>query len=306
MQWFKPAIVMVGTLMLIGLATGSLILVNVPHWGVAAALALACVLVASVGTAMFRKAPIKPAIDRALRALPLLMVAGLTMPAYNGVKTLLNQMPMWADPYLAKIDLALFGWLYLDRFATDFWNVFYYLAWLLALALTMACVGMRAPTRERDALIVGWFVMWCVLAPLVQALLPAGGPIFYERLGQGDLFSDYPFAQGTLDVSDYLWTYFTAQEVGFSTGISAMPSLHVAASAWVVLAWRGRTFELTAWLFAGVIFILSVALGWHYALDGIVGGAMAIASVRLGALILGAGEARRARPAYDAPADATA
>ena len=59
-----------------------------------------------------------------------------------------------------------------------------------------------------------------------------------------------------------------------------MPSLHIATVAWIYLAFRGqrsRFAPLTA-LFALYLFALSVALGWHYAVDGIVGALGAVAS----------------------------
>jgi hypothetical protein len=57
-----------------------------------------------------------------------------------------------------------------------------------------------------------------------------------------------------------------------------MPSLHIATAAWIFLAFRGQGSRLApaAALFALYIWALSVALGWHYAVDGIVGAAGAV------------------------------
>ena len=54
---------------------------------------------------------------------------------------------------------------------------------------------------------------------------------------------------------------------GPGSGISAMPSLHIATTAWMVIAVRVHAPRMT-WVisvFALLIFLLSISLGWHYA-----------------------------------------
>ena len=79
-------------------------------------------------------------------------------------------------------------------------------------------------------------------------------------------------------VSGYLWNFHANGELGVGAGISAMPSLHIATVTWIYLAFRGHQSRLTPLtaLFTLYIWALSVALGWHYAVDGIVGAAGAI------------------------------
>lgn len=57
-----------------------------------------------------------------------------------------------------------------------------------------------------------------------------------------------------------------------------MPSMHIATAAWVVLAcWSLRSrLVVPAVIFGFFMFFCSVALGWHYAVDGIVGAAGAV------------------------------
>ena len=57
-----------------------------------------------------------------------------------------------------------------------------------------------------------------------------------------------------------------------------MPSLHIATTAWMMIAIRAFAPRLTVpmAMAAILIFLLSIALGWHYAVDGIVGGAAAL------------------------------
>ena len=55
-------------------------------------------------------------------------------------------------------------------------------------------------------------------------------------------------------------------------GISAFPSMHVAAAVlWALIAWRrSRTLALCLWAFTLTTQIGSVFLAWHYAIDGYV------------------------------------
>jgi hypothetical protein len=73
-----------------------------------------------------------------------------------------------------------------------------------------------------------------------------------------------------------LWQRHTAQQYGFAMGISAMPSMHNAITVLyaLTLARAARQIRIAAWSFVGLIFIGSVHLGWHYAIDGIAAGLM--------------------------------
>lgn len=74
-------------------------------------------------------------------------------------------------------------------------------------------------------------------------------------------------------IADYLWSVYDNRRFGTGSGISAMPSMHVTMSAWLLLTiWKlARPLLPFAIAFFVTIFVLSMALGWHYALDGIVG-----------------------------------
>ncbi len=79
-----------------------------------------------------------------------------------------------------------------------------------------------------------------------------------------------------LETQSLLWSFYSAPQS--INAISAFPSMHVASTT--LMAILG--FALSRWVglaltaFAVCIMIGSVLLGWHYAVDGYVGAAIAV------------------------------
>jgi hypothetical protein len=73
-----------------------------------------------------------------------------------------------------------------------------------------------------------------------------------------------------LRLQEALWTSYLTGGGGLVSGISAMPSMHVAMPAlFAVAAWRrARALAMALWVYTAVIVVGSVHLGWHYAVDG--------------------------------------
>ena len=84
-----------------------------------------------------------------------------------------------------------------------------------------------------------------------------------------------------LSVQEALWQSHVA--TGPISGISAMPSVHVASSTLLALYGfqHARWSGIALGLFAAIIMIGSVHLGWHYAIDGYFGALLAWACWRL-------------------------
>ncbi|WP_265535883.1 phosphatase PAP2 family protein, partial [Sphingomicrobium astaxanthinifaciens] len=197
-------------------------------------------------------------------------MAGLGMSAYNGVKMTINERGMWADRLLADLDALLFfgdPWPYVSWLHFPDWHFVYHWAWGLFICFALF------KAREDVRAISGWFILWGLVAPVVQFLVPAAGPVFYDDLGLGDRFAAIPEPV----YADYLWALYTSQGTAVGGGISAMPSMHIAAVTWAAIMLR----HWTAWAFAFAILVLSVVTGWHYAVDGLVGGALAWAVMAL-------------------------
>lgn len=214
----------------------------------------------------------------------IMLLAGANMIAFMWVKPLLNYLvPFRADPLLADLDhLLFFGhdpWALLEPLAFPAAGLVYHPLWFGAMVFALLMAANAKASAQRSAVLLSYFVLWSVAGPLIHVALPAAGPIFYERMGYGPRFAGLDGGPETREVADYLWSIYASKSFGAGSGISAMPSMHVTISSWIVITFHvfaksWRWLALVAW---AVIFTLSMALGWHYALDGIVGAVAALA-----------------------------
>jgi hypothetical protein len=208
----------------------------------------------------------------------LIAMFALAPNAYASIKPLLNLVPFTADHALADLDHALFGldpWVLLQWMRPLFG--YYFGGWVGGICLACLHLAMSPASGHKDRAILTYFIMWSIVGPLVHTALPAGGPIFYQLIGDGDRFAALPLTGQVLEARNYLWARHLNGFGGQYAGISAMPSLHVAFALWSALAfWRSPLFAVGA-AHVLLIFLLSVATGWHYAIDGIVGAALVIA-----------------------------
>lgn len=212
-----------------------------------------------------------------------LAVAGLNMIAFMWAKPLLNQfVPFWADPLLARVDRALFlgydPWTLLGWLNSMPMAIFYHRGWFALMIVTLVVVLSRPSSPQKSAVMLSYFLLWTLVGPVVHMLLPAAGPVFFERLGYGSDFAGIRLPDEMIRMTDYLWTHYSGDRFGPGSGISAMPSLHIATTAWMVIAMQvhARSWAVPMALVGSLIFLLSISLGWHYAVDGIVGAAAAI------------------------------
>lgn len=211
-----------------------------------------------------------------------IFLAGLNMTTFMWTKPLLNHLiPFWADPLLADLDYWLFfgndPWIFLTWLNSSAMAIFYHRGWVAMMLLTLIIVLVAAPSPKKSAALVTYFLLWSVVGPIIHIVLPATGPIFYAEMGYGDRFAGLSAVSETRDMADYLWAMYETRAFGAGAGISAMPSLHITTTVWMMIAIREFAPRLFAPMaLAGLlVFLLSIALGWHYAVDGIIGGAAA-------------------------------
>lgn len=124
---------------------------------------------------------------------------------------------------------------------------------------------------------------WILLGNVAAMLFSSAGPCFFGDItGLPDPFlplmrylndADQVHPIWALDAQQALWRAYTMNGVSIGVGISAMPSMHVAiATLFALVCWRiQRWLGIALTIYAIMIMIGSVHLGWHYAIDGYFG-----------------------------------
>jgi len=247
-----------------------------------------------------------------LVSLGVFLAAGLFTSIFTCMKSLLNEVvPFHSDAVLAKLDTALFfghdPWRLLsplidNRAAIRIIQNLYLTGWLLALVGFVGAVSFAKGLRAiRLRFFLTYFTAWIVLGNLVAAAFMSAGPAFYaaltgDRSRYGGLLGHLAFSKGlpnsSITMQHILWSDYTQGQIAPGAGISAFPSLHVAmVTLFALTAFRiDRRLGIAMAFFAAVIFTGSVALGWHYAIDGLVS-AIFVSTAWFG---IGALEPRRA------------
>lgn len=208
-----------------------------------------------------------------------MLLAGIDMLFFMWIKPEVTAIaPFWADELFADMDKAIFGrdpWRFFQGIDLSFHAWAYSFFWFVAIIATLIWLFAQPSSRARSAALINYFALWSIFGPIGQYLGSAAGPIFYQRIGLGDRFAELStnIPPVTNAVSGYLWNFHVNQTPAVGAGISAMPSLHIATVAWIYLVFRTHRSKMgpLAALFALYIFALSVALGWHYAVDGVAG-----------------------------------
>jgi hypothetical protein len=160
--------------------------------------------------------------------------------------------------------------------------------WFVVLAGSMLAAAIsRRDTRLRHQFMVSLILVWVLAGFLVAMAFSSAGPCYFERLGLGGEFqplmdalaaADEHFPVWALTTQDILWSGYAGAPTG-SLGISAFPSVHVATAVLIAIYATRRSLSagVALWLFAGLIMIGSVVLGWHYAIDGYAAAILAVA-----------------------------
>jgi len=124
-------------------------------------------------------------------------------------------------------------------------------------------------------------VMWMLLGSLLGTVFSSAGPCYYSRVVTNNHDPYQPLMSALLKIHETrplwaiknqlgVWTAYANKEWLPFGGISAMPSIHVAMVVLFALVGMevNRWFGAVMVWYAVVIFIGSIVLGWHYAVDG--------------------------------------
>ena len=200
------------------------------------------------------------------------------------------------DVYFANLDKALhFGrqpWEWLHPLLgyppiTYLLNLNYNLWFLVTWMVWVYFAFLDKPSEVRTRFFLSFFTLWIVVGSLLAVGFSSVGPCFYGRLGlTPDPFADLMtylrganevFPIWALPLQDELWQGYIDQSL-IVKGISAMPSMHNGSALLYVLAgyqvsrFAGRILALHCFL----VFIGSIHLGWHYAVDSYLAWAIAL------------------------------
>jgi PAP2 superfamily len=231
-------------------------------------------------------------VERICAALPVLVLIPIVMATFSYLKSMIPiVMPFTWDPLLSDWDRLLHGghqpWELLQPvlgypYVSFAINIVYNLWFLVLYGVMFWQTFSVSRPRLRMRYVLTLVVIWMVLGNGAAGLLASGGPVYYGRLtGLPDPFAplmDYlRAANGIVPIwavttQDYIWDIYVQGKFDLGSGISAMPSIHVATSfSFVLVGFAiGRRLGMAFLLFATLILIGSVHLGWHYAIDGYV------------------------------------
>lgn len=209
---------------------------------------------------------------------------------FSALKSLIPLIhPYGLDPLFADWDKAFHGGIYPHQILGDIIYTapvihaaeYIYYAWFLVLIAANGYALFYDRNEPRRARYIWASVLtWIVIGSLAATLLSSVGPIFYGEFYSGlnpyaDIWGHFQSAEssGAIFWSEgvrILLDITRNETICDLNGISAMPSMHVGTSFLITLyaASLHRGLGIAAGIFTLLIFISSLILGLHYAIDG--------------------------------------
>jgi hypothetical protein len=242
---------------------------------------------AGLGAALMLRLAVRPAAPAPNwpNVVPTTIMIGVGASQFLPLKYAIPKLvPFWLDVPLAQVEKLLFGidpWLALDRCLG--WLAvpmdWLYGLWLPTQALILFLVLLQRGSPAKSRVLISYVLAWFLLGVVGATFVSSAGPIFYDRLYGGTEFAGLRETlqkRGVwvaLGESDRMWASLAGGRPTIVAGISAVPSVHVAISFWMFLAARLMAPRAVpyALVYAVLIWIGSVQLGWHYVTDGFAG-----------------------------------
>lgn len=224
-------------------------------------------------------------------ALPVMIFLPLFLSTFTAFKVLIpvNNPYSW-DAAFAALDAFILGGVQPWRLThavlgtptATFCVNFIYNAWFFTMFAVINWMAFsRSNPRLRMQFFLAFIMTWSLLGSGLGTLLSSVGPCYFERLTGADTYVPLMDRLHMLDAikpvwalgtQDMLWDAFSGREVVLGSGISAMPSMHVASALLFALVGcrSNRVFGAVLSVFFVCILVGSVHLAWHYAVDGYV------------------------------------
>lgn len=227
------------------------------------------------------------------------LIAPLGFSAFSAAKQAIPFIhPFSWDARIAALGAAMHGgthlWVSLQPIlahptVTIVMDWFYHRLWVVLLLCAFAWGALLPPSPLRRQYLLSFVLVFLLIGTIGALTLSSAGPAYYARVVGGA--SSDPYApllnylqsvdarDGLLSVRGQwgLWYAYTHDIEAIGFGVSAMPSVHVASATLVALFGfaLARPLGVLLGIFAICTFVASVALAWHYALDGYVGALLA-------------------------------
>jgi hypothetical protein len=238
----------------------------------------------AAGRSLFRLLP------RAVLVFAAMVFLHLLMPVFVGFKRAIPEFVPFGphDVLLGHLDRALHAgnepWRLLQPLVGRPWLTalidLVYVRWYFVSIFALVSLVFWLRGERRTQFLIAFAAAWVFLGILVATGMSSVGPVYVDRLlGAPSAYTPlmaylqlvnevHPLH--AIGLHEDLWTAYVTGDRGLVSGISAFPSMHVAMPALFALTvrHRSRTLSGVLWLYTTLIFVGSVHLGWHYAVDG--------------------------------------